>query len=148
MIYSLTILKDFLVEEHGTASVEFALIAPVVVAAVLSVADIGFAIHERAEMDHALRNGAERAVSDPGVPYVETIVNAVYKNGSGGSDVIFSVNRFCACPEASSVTTSCYELCSEDHPPSVYYKMTATGSYSGFLLPTQTLYRSSTVQTR
>lgn len=141
-------LRDFLRNDSGVAAVEFALIAPILIGAVLSMADIGLAIHERAEMDQALRNGAERAIYDPGVLEVEAVLAAVDESGAGRDDTVFSVNRFCACPESSGTATSCFTSCSNDRPTSIYYELRGSRNFKGFLFPAQTLQRTNNVQIR
>lgn len=142
-------LSNFLNNESGVAAVEFAFIAPILIMAVLSMADIGFAIHERAEIDQALRNGAQSALSDPGVPTVQAVLAAVDATGAGRDTTVFSVNRICACPESSDTAApSCFTSCSGNRPTSIYYELAGTRNFSGFLFPDQVLLRTNTVQIR
>lgn len=134
--------------EAGVAAVEFALIAPMLIAAVLTMADLGFAIHERAEIDQALRNGAQQAVTDPGTDEVATVLNLVDATGAGRDTTIFTVSRFCACAETPEIQTICSTTCAGDNPTSIFYSLTGTREFSGFLLPAVTLDRNSIVQVR
>lgn len=134
--------------ESGVAAVEFALIAPILIAAVLTMSDLGFAIHERAEIDQALRNGAQYAISDPGVSDVAAVLDLVDKTGAGRDSTVFAVSRFCACNETPDIQTMCSTTCAGDKPTSIFYSLTGTREFSGFLLPAVTLNRSSLVQVR
>ncbi|WP_299651994.1 TadE family protein [uncultured Jannaschia sp.] len=132
----------------GSAAIEFAIIAPVLILAVLSTADIGLAIHESFEIDQALRNGAEAALSDPGTVRVETILGAVDRTGGGQAETTWSVSRFCACPEMPEVVAICSTTCSTQRPTAIFYRIDGMRAYSGILLPDRDLTRSASVQIR
>lgn len=134
--------------ECGVAAVEFALIAPILIAAVLTMSDLGFAIHERSEIDQALRNGAQHAISDPGEAKVAAVLALVDPTGAGRDSTVFTVDRFCSCKETPDTQTLCSTTCAGDMPTSIFYSLTGTREFSGFLLPAVTLNRSSLVQVR
>ncbi len=136
------------VSESGVAAVEFSLIAPILIASVLTMADLGFAIHERFEIDQVLRNGAQRAVTDPGAAKVAAVLKLVDATSEGQSSTDFTVNRFCACADTPGTETTCSTTCAGDNPTSIFYSLTGTKSFSGFLLPVQTVKRASVVQVR
>lgn len=140
--------RDWARCEAGVAAVEFALIAPILIAAVLTMSDLGFAIHERSEIDQALRNGAQHAISDPGESKVAAVLNLVDPTGAGRDSTTFVVDRFCACSETPDTQTQCSTTCAGDTPTSIFYNLTGTREFSGFLLPAVTLNRSSLVQVR
>lgn len=140
--------QDLLRDRRGAAAVEFALIAPILVFAVLSMADLGFAIHERAEIDQALRNGAELAQSDPGTAAVGALLAEVDPTSAFRAATTFGVDRFCACPEAPETEVGCFDDCENERPTEIFYRLTGTRPFSGFFLPDQTLERSSVVQVR
>lgn len=128
--------------------VEFAIIAPVLVMAVLSTADIGFAIHESFEIDQALRNGAEAALSDPGKAEIDAVLAAVDATGGGQYATVWSVDRYCACQESAGAPTSCSTTCSGDRPTAIFYDISGVRAYPGILLPARDLVRSASVQVR
>ena len=132
----------------GSAAIEFAIIAPVLVFAMLATADIGLAIHESFEIDQALRNGAEAALSDPGTLRVETILDAVDRTADGQADTTWSVSRFCACPEMPEAETICSTTCNARRPTAIFYRIDGLRAYSGILLPDRDLIRSASVQVR
>lgn len=133
---------------RGAAAVEFAIIAPVLVLSVLAMADLGFAIHERAEIDQALRNGAELAQRDAGEGAVAALLGEVDATGAGQAATTFAVTRFCACAETPATATDCFADCADDRPTSIYYRLIGTRPYAGLFLPARTLERSSVVQIR
>ena len=142
------VLRAWATCEAGVAAVEFALIAPILIAAVLTMSDLGVAIHERSEIDQALRNGAQHAISDPGEAKVAAVLALVDPTGAGRDSTVFAVDRFCACSETTATQTLCSTTCAGDTPTSIFYNLTGTREFSGFLLPAVTLNRSSLVQVR
>lgn len=132
----------------GSATVEFAVIAPVLIMAVLSTADIGFAIHESFEVDQTLRNGAETALGDPGEPKVEAVLAAVDAAGVGQSTTTWTVERYCACSDSGSAQTSCSTTCAGDRPTAILYDITGVRAYPGILFPARDLTRSATLRVR
>ncbi len=148
MARSRNVFRAFANCQAGVAAVEFALIAPILIAAVLTMSDLGFAIHERSEIDQALRNGAQHAISDPGESAVASVLGLVDPTGAGRDLTVFVVERFCACNETPDTQTLCSTTCAGDTPTSIFYSLTGTREFSGFLLPAVTLNRSSLVQVR
>lgn len=133
----------------GTAGLEFAIIAPVLILAVLSTADIGFAIHESFEVDQALRNGAEAALTDPGVSRVTAILNAVDNTGGGQAVTEWEVERYYTCPETPDTRlTVDSRNCSGKRPTFIFYEIEGVRAYSGIILPARDLTRSASVQVR
>ncbi len=133
----------------GTAGVEFALIAPVLILAVLSTADIGLAIHESFEVDQALRNGAEVALKDPGESRVKTILAAVDDTGGGQFSTMWSVDRYYTCPETPNTRLKIDSRnCSGKQPTAIFYEITGVRAYPGIILPARDLTRVASVQVR
>lgn len=132
----------------GSATVEFAIIAPVLVFAVLATADVGFAIHESFEMDQALRNGAQVALADPGEAQVEAVLTAVDDTGGGRFSTTWAVSRYCACPESPGTSTGCSTTCIGARPTAIFYSIAGKRTYSGIFLPIGDLTRSAAVQVR
>ena len=133
---------------EGSASVEFAIIAPVLVLAVLSTADIGLAIHESFEVDQTLRNGAEAALRDLGEAGVKSILAAVDEDGSGQANTTWSVKRYCACPETPGNQAACSTTCGGSQPTAIFYSLEGTRAYPGIIMPARNLTRSASVQVR
>lgn len=132
----------------GSATVEFAMIAPVLVMAVLSTADVGFAIHESFEIDQALRNGAETALSDPGEANVRAVLAAVDATGGGRDTTEWSVSRYHTCPGSTGAGSKDPVPCANNRPTAIFYDITGVRAYAGILLPARDLSRSASVQVR
>lgn len=128
--------------------IEFALIAPILIMAVLATADIGLAIHESFEIDQALRNGAETALNDPGKSRVEVVLAAVDETGGGRYTTIWNVDRYHACPESAGLRTDHPTTCADDRPSSIFYSIIGVRAYPGILLPARDLTRTASVQVR
>lgn len=133
----------------GIASVEFAIIAPVLILAVLSTADIGLAIHESFEVDQALRNGAEAALRDPGESRVAAILSTIDSTGGGQASTTWNVHRYYACPETPNTKLAVDSRnCSGQRPTAIFYEIVGVRAYSGIFLPARNLRRSASVQVR
>ena len=134
--------------ESGSSAVEFAMIAPVLIVAVLSMADIGLAIHQSSQIDQALRNGAQVALTDPGEAAVQGVLSAVDQSGESEADTIWTVERYCACPEAPQIKLVCTTTCDEERPTSIFYGIQGLRGYPGIFLPSRDLVRTAGVRVR
>lgn len=128
-------------DRRGASAVEFALIAPLIATALLGVVDLGRAEYEKMSLDHALRAAAQKAMSDPGTAAVEQVLreaaaaNFTDANGVLSSDLtIAPPARFCACPDNMTAAVACSTTCPNGRHTYVYYKMTASKAFTGFLI--------------
>ena len=137
----------FLKSARGASTVEFAIVAPMLVFGVLSTADLGFEISDRMEIDQALRNGAEAAVEDPGVTGLGAVLEAIQPSADGDA-IAWDVARICVCPESNAVSVDCFETCADDEPTAIYYNITGSREAVRFFLPQVTVSRSLSVQVR
>src|SRR5687768_15693291 len=127
--------RSWLRREDGASAVEFALCAPVFIFACIMMADIGFAIHERMTLDHALRAAAQSAMHDPGEEEVETVLESTASkhftvtSGDEETDISNGVTvdaaRYCTCPEDSGVLVACSTICDGPVPTFAFYGMSA-----------------------
>ena len=134
--------------EHGTSATEFALFAPIIIFSGLIMADLGLGLYQRMSLDYVVRAGAKAAMSDPGESTVMKVLQGSAKQNFANDPLQLAVNRYCACGEDRSVATDCTSLCPGPTAPFVYYRMDATKSYGGVLLPSLDLHRQLEVQTR
>jgi pilus assembly protein CpaE len=120
--------------EDGVSAVEFALIAPILFIALLSMVDVGFAIYERMTIDYVLRAGAQAAMDDPADGEVLTVLNeTAAKNFAAGAVPIFTVEHpICECPENTDVL--CSATCDGDAATSIYYRLEGTKTYDGIFM--------------
>lgn len=129
-------------DRRGASAVEFALVAPLIAPALLAVVDLGRAEYEKMSLDHALRAAAQKAMSDPGTAAVEQVLreaaaaNFTDANGVLSSDLtIAPPARFCACMvNDKAVPAACSTTCPNGRHTYVYYRMTASKAFTGFLI--------------
>lgn len=136
----------------GTSAVEFSLFAPMLAASLVLAADLGLVLGERMTVDHVLRAGAQSALLDPGTATVDSVMQgtgeANFTIGDGGDALALSSDRFCACPDSTSVEVVCSTICPGTLPPFTYYRMSAQTSYTGWILGPLALARTIQVQVR
>ena len=151
-------------DDSGASAIEFGILAPVLVFTLLTTVDIGLAVHERMQIDNALRAGAEAAMSDLGASKVREVVETVAEDhftlaGSDGDEGDFEISgttplsvqveRFCACPEAKAAKVNCSApICEGPSKPYVYYRLSADKAYDAVLLPKLPLDSAVQVQVR
>jgi pilus assembly protein CpaE len=144
--------------------IEFGVLAPVLVFALLTTVDIGLAVHQRMAIDNALRAGAEAAMADLGASKVREIIETVARDqftlsdpdAEGGdfelseaTPLSVNVERFCACPEARATQVSCStNSCTGSEKSYVYYRLSADKQYNAILLPQLPLDSAVQVQVR
>ena len=134
--------RAFLGRENGVSAVEFALLAPILVFAVLAMLDLGLALYERMTMDRLLRGGAQAAMSDPGRPHVIAVIEA-----SAEDEFDFEVDRYCACRvDLDAVVDPC--TCADGSQPAIFYKLEAARDYPGMVLPSIALGAETKVRVR
>ncbi len=94
----------------GVASLELALLLPMLVLLVVGVFDYALVIHQKTQLAHAARAGAQYAlISRPAegdLGAVETAVNDTAPADTTGTRVINS-NLWCECPATPGTAVSC-----------------------------------------
>lgn len=153
-------LLRFIRERSGVAAAEFAIGAPMMIFAMVIMTDLGLAIHERMNLDQAVRAGAEFAmheVSDTND--IENLMKGAatgyYSDTDAGWDAqnitppTVGATQWCECPENPGASVACGStICSNDLPPSVYYQLTASKTYKAIILPDIALNTEIRVQVR
>ncbi|TGQ31062.1 TadE family protein [Mesorhizobium sp. M00.F.Ca.ET.216.01.1.1] len=151
--------RDWRRSEEGVSAVEFALIAPVLGAALIAAVDVGLALYQRMTIDHVLRAGAQAAMSDPGADQVlKVLQSTASKNfppvGAEPSALTFDPPpvRYCACPENANVDPAaaplCSTTCANSAPTFIYYRMAAQKTYDSMFIPEFPLSSTMQVQIR
>lgn len=129
-------VRRFAGSERGVSAVEFALIAPFLVFALLAMVDVAFAVNERMEIERLLRGGAQHAMSDPGEANVRTVIEASAESGfAAGSAFTLTVQRYCACPSDSDTAVTCSASCPDSDVTAIYYRMDGARTHTGLILP-------------
>lgn len=122
-----TILLRLLYDRRGASALEVALLAPLLVFGLLGMADAGFEIGARMELDRVVRSGAQAALSlNNDAAAIQTIALAASASQEG---LEVEVRRVCACAAAAA---SCTAACGGG-APSVYYDIAALRQRDGLL---------------
>jgi len=110
----------------GTAAIEFALIAPVLLILLAGLVEIGFAVREAMMVQEAAEAGASYAVQSG---WDSTgILNAVTTaTGASNIDASPAPQLFCGCPSESGVThVLCTATCTDGGGPGQYVRVDAS----------------------
>lgn len=150
-------LARLLKDKRGSAAVEFAVGAPVLLIGLIIVTDVGLAVSERMNLDQSVRAGAEFAMNsvedettlEDMVKSAATGAYGVALNDIDSADVpTVDVTKTCECPDAPGVSASCDTLCTGEIVPYIYYDFLASQSYQGIFVPDFTMETEMKVQVR
>lgn len=137
-------LSSILPAEQGASAIEFALLAPVLIIALLGTVDVGRVLTEQMALESLLRAGAQSAIAGRDVSTIDGVLRAASDDASVSVDVA----QICACPENPQAPVACSTTCAGPGPTAVYYSLTANKPFSGIFLPGTLLSRSVQVQVR
>jgi Flp pilus assembly protein TadG len=117
----------------GVASIELAIIAPVLVAALICTVDLGFGVYRNMQVEAAAQAGAEYAIvrgfSAAGVTSAVASATSL-----GGVQATPAPVQFCGCASAGGITsTACAQPCPDGTSPGTYVTVSAHASYSTLL---------------
>ncbi len=129
----------------GAAAVEFALIVPVVLAALTGIANYGLAMYNKMELVSAARAGAQQAIIDR--TDTTAIKNAVVNSTNVGvttADVTTTESYLCA---DGTVVTLSTDTCVDNDPKQFFMTVTVNQSFTLLLLGT-TVGLSGSVKVR
>jgi pilus assembly protein CpaE len=149
---------DLLRRHDGVSAVEFALIGPMLVFALLAMVDLGVTAIHRLEVDHVLRAGAEIAIVGEDSGAIEAVLKATARETfkvAGDPDVVdaddpisVTVALLCACDQTTVTPVDCNSLCSGPAPPLIFYELGAEKRVSRLVLSSAPIDRSLLVQVR
>ncbi len=137
-------------DTRGAAAIEFGVLVPILALMVIAIADIGFGVYRKMQVEDAAQAGAEWAIRN-GFD-TNGISNAVTSATSASIVVSPSPVQFCGCATGSSVSTvSCGTLCSGGTKAGTYAMVSAQLTYSttlnyGAVPSTYTFVAQSTVR--
>src|SRR5690606_16555561 len=130
--------------------VEFAIIAPVLAAAVIGMIDVGQIFYERSKVNNALRLAAQAAMSDPGPQKVNDVLNMFKERSSfpASLNIEYNAVRYCACPDEQGhlLTVRCETRCPTSDLPSIFYKISCGTNIKGILLKKVEIAQSIEIQ--
>jgi hypothetical protein len=117
----------------GVASVELAIVAPLLTLAIIGTADLGFGIHRKMQVQAAAQAGAEYAIvkgfSLSGIS--GAVVSATPFAGVRANP---APQQFCGCPSETGIAAiSCNTTCPDQSKPGAYVTVSAQASYATIL---------------
>lgn len=118
--------RALLSDRDGASAVEFALIAPVLLAGLLGAVDVGTALSERMAMDHVLRSAAKVAMTDAGLTEVQRVLEGL----ADGEGFAVIAELYCPCPGNPACSGPCAD-------PTGYnaYRLSASKTYESLITP-------------
>ena len=136
-------LRAFAADRRGLAAMEFALIAPILVATLVFGVDGWLQGTQTSQVRTAMHTAAryyETGGNDD--PTASAVALAAWV--AQPSDARLTVVRSCTC---GSTPISCTTLCPGSNPPSAFITMTGSATYSG-LIHTHAISQSDVVRVR
>lgn len=123
-------LRVFLRSRKGNVAIEFALIAPILVALLIGVIDYGRFTFERSDMLAAGRSGAQYFMAGGTDPVrAQTIIQTSWSHMP--TNGVVDVQRVCEC---QSVAAQCNQPCSDGTVPLSYAVINLGGTIDGIFL--------------
>lgn len=144
---ALSQIRDFVRQTGGSAAVEFALLAPVIVLMMVSTFDVGTSISQRMALDGVLRNGIQTAMNDGSVDQILNSMQVAADGSFGEGQTQLSAVQICSCDTAGGGAVSCDTTC-VGGPPNIFVEMSAQLSPDSVMLPSLTLAPTIIVQIR
>jgi Flp pilus assembly protein TadG len=120
-------LKQFQRDSRGTSAVEFAIIAPMLLAALVGLADVNDIAIGSSNMQTAVRAGIHYAISGgTDAAVAQSQANAAWSKKPAGGNV--TATKVCKC---ATVNWDCDLFCPDLARPEMYITVTATGTFGG-----------------
>lgn len=116
-------------EKRGTSAIEFALVAPLLAAATIGMADVNTMAYGAANMQAAVRAGVQYAMAG-GTDVTEAEKRADRAWTRKPADGMISAARVCKCASADS---DCNRPCPDPKTAEVFITVSATGTLGGFV---------------
>jgi Flp pilus assembly protein TadG len=117
----------------GTAAVEFALAAPVLLGLLVPVADLGVAYSRQIQVQQAAQAGAQYATFHPWNSSSVTAISNAVKTASNlaGISAAPAPQEFCGCPTGNSVSAvACSSTCPDGQTAGYYVVVSAQLTYA------------------
>lgn len=143
-------LAAFRGDATGTAAVELALVAPLLLAILVPLADLGMAYSQQVQVQQAAQAGAAYAMLHPWSSTSATaIANTVTSAGNlSGLSATPAPSQSCGCPTGTAVTSAtCGSVCSDGQNAGYYVTVYASATYTP-VLPYSLLGSSVTLSAR
>lgn len=129
--------------DRGASAIEFALLAPVLVVALLGTVDVGRALTEQMTIGSLLRTVAQSVIAEGDISKVDQV-----RSAARGDDLVSVSPPICVCPDNTQAVVDCSATCAGPQPTAIYYSLVIQKTFSGIFLPDILLTRSLQVQVR
>lgn len=144
--------RRFIGQADGSAALEFAVIGPILVLALVGTVDLGLGLYQNMQVQNAAQAGAVYAASHT---FSVTNISNVVSSATNSSSITASPSpaKFCGCgSNAGVVANACNSSCPAGAIAGTYISVNAQASYSPllpypFLPSTLTLSAQSIVRT-
>ncbi len=118
---------------QGVAAIEFAVITPTLVLALICASDLGLGIYRHMQVQNAAQFGAEYAVAHG---FDASAISAAVSAASNFPSLSVSPppSQFCGCPTSGGVTIAdCASSCPSGSSPGTYVTVSTQGTYKTIL---------------
>ena len=130
----------------GVVAIEFAMIAPIIIFAIMAMADVGLASYDRMKLTAGVRSAAQYVMMLGEDPIIAKEI-VIRSSGLGQKITGVEVNQYCACSGSEGMATECTAVCADGNMTNVYTRITAV-AYSKQLLKTWNLKSDVEVRKR
>jgi Flp pilus assembly protein TadG len=118
-------------DERGVTAVEFAMIAPILIAMMISIVDLGLGLYTDTQLANAAQAGAAYAMQKG---YDSSTMTTVAQSSTRLTGVTVNVSQYCGCPSANGVVSAtCGSSCGDGLTAGTYAQVAATKDYSTLL---------------
>lgn len=129
MLSRTPLLKRVTGDRSGIAAIEFALVAPMMAAALVLTLDVSLYVVNRTRMHSGIRAGIQYLMDNGrDLQQLETIVAQSWSEKPANANI--ETERYCLC---SDVAHACNVLCADDSAPESYFSISATGTLEGLV---------------
>lgn len=131
---------------RGVSAVEFALITPVILMAMLGLFDYGMAMYNKIELTSAVRSGAQFAMLDASdIATIQSVVSLA--TNLDPTTITVTPTPFCEC--ANGTTITCGNACADGSSNRYFLTVSAVHAFTPLFLPTTlNVTASTTVRTQ
>lgn len=137
------LFRRFRRNDRGVSAVEFALVSPVFMFALLGVVDVGYLSYQRGDMESALRSGIQYFMNGgEDLALAKSVVESSWTTKPATTTIV--AERYCMC---GTQAHACSTLCEDATYPDAYNRITASALFEG-ILTDDTHAASQTVRVR
>ena len=116
-------------DRSGVTAIEFAMVAPMMAAAMVMTLDVSLYVVNRTRMHSGIRAGIQYLMDNGrDLTQLETIVATSWSEKPANYNI--ETERYCLCSDVRHV---CNVLCADDSAPESYFSISATGTLEGLV---------------